>query len=77
MLSQCQIFTKITSFINSGTTKQSALYYEFDQLQLRELKLSIDMKTVHMDGIIFYVTHQPQGRDFMALYLKDSEVTQQ
>lgn len=57
-----------------GTVKDSALTFEFDQLQLKsKVDFSIELKTVSTEGIIFYVT-QPQRKDFIALYLKDSKV---
>lgn len=63
----------LSSFI-TGTMKNSALTYEFDHLSLKgKVEFSIDVKTISIDGMIFYVT-QPQQKDFIALYLKDSKV---
>lgn len=58
-----------------GTRKQSAQTYAFNSLQYQgSVEFSVEIKTISSDGIMFYVT-QPQNKDFLALYVKDSKVS--
>lgn len=62
----------INTFI--GTAKDSALLYDFNSRQFGgQLLISLDIRTIVSDGIIFYV-YQPQENDFVALYLRNSNV---
>ena len=49
--------------------------YDFDATQFNgEISLSVDVKTIKADGIIFYVGHSDND-NFVSLYLRESNVS--